>query len=537
MLPLLPLISTSLAALLWLVLSNVGHDDNGLIEQAAFGMTTLALVQCLHLLLVNGVARFGKRGPDASSDLLQTVSQIAFYGIGAMIFIRWGLHQDVTSILATSAMLTIILGMALQPTLGHLFSGVSIEIERPFKVGDCLRFDTIEGQVMSMNWRSVYLRTGVNTTILLPNSVINGRTIEVIAAQQTFWHRVNFTVGDEHAPGHVISTAMRIFDGGLPGMCDSAAAEVFIAAKDAMTGLRTYCAGIPTMQFMQRGDLSARFLEQLWYALSRAHIDNTIPPYWPVQRSAEPLPPLPALFLGLPSPQQQQLMRSARTLRYGRHECLERSEPGELRWIIRGELRESAPWSSELDCELEALLLACEAGPNGAAPRLSPRDFARLLEHGHIALGPFARNLCERIAVHTDNPWLAWQALSRSVDDAQSRAELLRLAPSVCSRVLKAGDWVGWSAALSGQRQAERLEVSCECTLLAWPADLMRRLLQEASSTQLWSLTQQLREDDKTVAPHCGAQFDRWIKDGHGTSAVDMLDGALGGPLGSAEKR
>jgi CRP-like cAMP-binding protein len=536
MLPLLPLISTSLAALLWLVSATLGHDASGVIETTAFGMTVLAAVQCLHLLLVNGFLRFDKRGHQASSELLQTVSRIALYGIGAMVFLRWGLHHDVTSLLATSAMLTIILGMALQPTLGHLFSGVSIEIERPFKVGDCLRFDNLEGQVLSMNWRSVYLRTGVNTTILLPNSVINGRALEVIAAHQPYWHTVSFTVGDEHAPGHVIRTAMRVFDSGLQGMCENAAPDVFIASKDPVTGLRTYRASMPTLHFMQRGGMGASFLERLWYALSREQIENATPAYWPSVDDTAAAPAVPALFLSFPLPLQQLLMRSARTQRYGRHECLAYSEPGELQWIIQGELRESAPRSSALERELESLLLACEVLGRNAPRRLAQLDYVRLLEQGYIALGPLAQNLCERIAAHTDNPWLAWQAFSRSIDNAQARAEFLCFAPSVCSRVLQAGEWLGWSAVLSGERQMKTMEVSRECTLLVWSADMMRRLLQEASELQLHVLIQQLQKRKRTPAPLLSAQFHAWIKDGQVLPSSDTSDFSLNRQFDFVEK-
>lgn len=536
MLPLLPLISTSLAALLWLVSATIGHDASGVIETTAFGMTVLAAVQCLHLLLVNGFLRFDQRGHHASSELLQTVSRIALYGIGVMVFLRWGLHHDVTSLLATSAMLTIILGMALQPTLGHLFSGVSIEIERPFKVGDCLRFDNLEGQVLSMNWRSVYLRTGVNTTILLPNSVINGRTLEVIAAHQPYWHTVSFTVADEHAPGHVIRTAMRVFDSGLQGICENAAPDVFISGKDPVTGLRTYRASMPTLHFMQRGGMGASFLERLWYALSREQIENATPPYWPPTDDTAPAPALPALFASLPLPIQQLLMRSARTQRYGRHECLEYAEQAELQWIIQGELRESAPRSSALEHELAALLLACEVRGRYAPRRLAQLDYVRLLEQGYIALGPLAQNLCERIAAHTDNPWLAWQAVARSVDDTESRAEFLRLAPSVCSRVLQAGEWVGWSAVLSGESQMQRMEVSRECTLLVWSADVMRHLLQAASESQLHALIQQLQERKGTPVALFSAQFQTWIKDGLVLPSGEISDISLNRQSGLAEK-
>jgi small-conductance mechanosensitive channel len=93
---------------------------------------------------------------------------IAFVGIMDTV-----LKQPVSTVLATSGVLAIVLGLALQNTLADVFSGLAINIERPFSAGDWITLaDHVEGQVIEINWRATRIRTGSNDIVVIPNSVI-----------------------------------------------------------------------------------------------------------------------------------------------------------------------------------------------------------------------------------------------------------------------------------------------------------------------------------------------------------------------------
>jgi small-conductance mechanosensitive channel/CRP-like cAMP-binding protein len=80
---------------------------------------------------------------------------------------------SVTGLVATSGIIAIVLGLALQNTLGDLFSGIAIGIDRPFKVGDLIWIEgPVEGRVIETNWRSTRIATGANDIATVPNSVI-----------------------------------------------------------------------------------------------------------------------------------------------------------------------------------------------------------------------------------------------------------------------------------------------------------------------------------------------------------------------------
>jgi small-conductance mechanosensitive channel len=94
---------------------------------------------------------------------------LAFVGIVGTVF-----KEPVSTFLATSGVLAIVLGLALQNTLGDVFSGIAINIERPFAAGDWITLpDQTSGQVMQVNWRATRLRTWSHDMVVIPNSVIS----------------------------------------------------------------------------------------------------------------------------------------------------------------------------------------------------------------------------------------------------------------------------------------------------------------------------------------------------------------------------
>jgi small-conductance mechanosensitive channel/CRP-like cAMP-binding protein len=100
--------------------------------------------------------------------------------VGAAIYIAAGLaitnfafSVPIGGLLATSGVIAIVLGLALQSTLSDVFSGIAVGLERPYQPGDLLWVEgEIEGIVVQMGWRSTQIRTGQNNMAIVPNSVI-----------------------------------------------------------------------------------------------------------------------------------------------------------------------------------------------------------------------------------------------------------------------------------------------------------------------------------------------------------------------------
>ena len=82
-----------------------------------------------------------------------------------------------TGIIAASAASAVVVGFALQDTLGNAISGLAIQIEKPFRVGHWIRIGEHVGVVEEITWRATKLRTRAGAFVIVPNSVISKEAI------------------------------------------------------------------------------------------------------------------------------------------------------------------------------------------------------------------------------------------------------------------------------------------------------------------------------------------------------------------------
>ncbi|MBV9210036.1 MAG: mechanosensitive ion channel family protein [Acidobacteria bacterium] len=115
---------------------------------------------------------------------------------------------DLTGIVATSAVITAVVGFSLQDTLGNIMGGMALQMERTIGVGDWVRIDTQEGRVKEIRWRQTSIETRNWDTIVIPNSVLMKGQVTILgrrageARQHRMW--VYFNVDFRFAPPDVI---------------------------------------------------------------------------------------------------------------------------------------------------------------------------------------------------------------------------------------------------------------------------------------------------------------------------------------------
>ncbi len=103
----------------------------------------------------------------------------------SIVLTFWGIAHvfglEVGPLLATSAAASVILGLALQDTLGNLFAGISLQVDRNFEIGDWLEIvsgiQKTVGQVREITWRSTTLVGFSDELITLPNRFMANATI------------------------------------------------------------------------------------------------------------------------------------------------------------------------------------------------------------------------------------------------------------------------------------------------------------------------------------------------------------------------
>jgi small-conductance mechanosensitive channel len=102
--------------------------------------------------------------------LLRTILRAGVFILMLLVIVD-SLGISITPILASLGVGSIAVALALQDTLGNLFSGLYILIDRPLALGDTVRLDNgIEGTVSQIGWRSTHLQLSSADTVVIPNS-------------------------------------------------------------------------------------------------------------------------------------------------------------------------------------------------------------------------------------------------------------------------------------------------------------------------------------------------------------------------------
>ncbi len=145
------------------------------------------------------------RPPRIMRDLLFAVGYVA---VGVILLST--ISVDVTGIVATSAVLTAIIGLSFQDTLVNMMSGMVLQTERAIGVGDWIKIDGQEGVVTDIRWRHTSIETRNWDTIVIPNIMFMKSQVTVLGRRlgQPRQHRqwVYFNVDFRHSPTEVIDT-------------------------------------------------------------------------------------------------------------------------------------------------------------------------------------------------------------------------------------------------------------------------------------------------------------------------------------------
>src|SRR5690348_567396 len=140
------------------------------------------------------------------SSLLRTVVSVIIYIIAfSIIFQAQYPGINLGSIFAGSAIFGIVVGLALQDTLGNLFAGIALQADQPFQVGDVVNImNRGTGVVESVSWRGVKIRNFQNKLIVISNSVLGKESIEVASKGNLNARYVNFSTLYANSPARTV---------------------------------------------------------------------------------------------------------------------------------------------------------------------------------------------------------------------------------------------------------------------------------------------------------------------------------------------
>lgn len=130
-------------------------------------------------------------------------------------YIGWGFFRlnlagvELSHLFATSAILTAVLAISMQDTLGNLLGGLALQMDNSLEIGDWIKIDDLSGQVTDIQWRFTALLTRNGEKVVVPNSqLMKGRYYVLCDKHQPHpgWRRsIGFNVDLAVPPGQVIN--------------------------------------------------------------------------------------------------------------------------------------------------------------------------------------------------------------------------------------------------------------------------------------------------------------------------------------------
>ena len=188
-----------------------------LVENAAVSKIVTITELCLIAYLVieateTAVLHYwlGERKKVVVPSVVRHLLLVVVYSVTLLSIIGSVTGVNVAPLLATSTVITVVLGLALQDTLGNLFAGLALSLDKPFKEGEWILVDGVEGRVEHMGWRATHLRTFTWDAVVIPNAMmgrarlqnfdrpqkITGRNVEVLCALHAMPHEIEAVLKD-----------------------------------------------------------------------------------------------------------------------------------------------------------------------------------------------------------------------------------------------------------------------------------------------------------------------------------------------------
>jgi small-conductance mechanosensitive channel/CRP-like cAMP-binding protein len=174
------------------------------------------------------------------------------------------------SLIAGSAVLSVVLGLALKDTLGNLFAGIAIQAQQPFEIGDWIQFDTNPshiGRVVEFNWRAIKVITLDDVEVWIPNAKLGDGLIVNFTKPHRYSRRSVYVHAPYHAPPRLVQSLILNAMAEANGVLREPPPSVVTFAFDER-GVQ-YWVRFFTDRFELRDGIDGGVRDCIWYALSR----------------------------------------------------------------------------------------------------------------------------------------------------------------------------------------------------------------------------------------------------------------------------
>lgn len=136
--------------------------------------------------------RFGIQTDEAIANILATVFRMIIIMLGFVTVAReW--NYDISAFIASLSIGSLAVAFAAKDALANVFGSMIILLDKPFKIGDWIKANSIEGIVESVSFRSTCIRTFPQELVYIPNSLLSNTPITNYTLRER--RRIDFTLG------------------------------------------------------------------------------------------------------------------------------------------------------------------------------------------------------------------------------------------------------------------------------------------------------------------------------------------------------
>jgi small-conductance mechanosensitive channel len=266
------------SAVIFIVLSRiVGRPDHGLFVRVSATVMWISIIYT-SLTFVNLIIFEGAPAGSWQSKIpkiMLDAGRLFLVLVGASIVLStvWG--QNLGGLITALGVGSLVIGLALQDSVGNIFSGIVLLFEQPFQLGEWIQVGETAGKVKEITWRSVHILTKAGNVVIVPNSELSKNRVRNYNRPNPY-HEVDIylTFSYDDPPNKVkailLETAI-----GTEGVLSNPPPKVFTNDYGDFSIKYLIMLFVPDFSF--ESSIKERFLTRVWYATKRSGLTMPYP--------------------------------------------------------------------------------------------------------------------------------------------------------------------------------------------------------------------------------------------------------------------
>lgn len=259
------------------------------IDRPTWSATTAVggeMLQALLLVTIAAMLVFSAALPAVGVQLPLIASDLVI-GLGAIaaVFVILSRHGlDATNALVSGAVVSAVLAISLQSTLGNILGGVALQLDGSIREGDWLALEGGRvGRVRAIRWRHTLVETRDGATIVVPNAQLLATSITILGKQDGLPTpqrlSICFNVDFRYAPSRVCELVNDALQSPIENVARDPAAVAVCTdlAKDTRETFVAYAVRYSIIDLANEDATASRLRARIYSALRRADIPLSVP--------------------------------------------------------------------------------------------------------------------------------------------------------------------------------------------------------------------------------------------------------------------